>query len=326
MTAHLPQSAATASGKPHAARPPLNRKVPAHYQKALQHCQPFLIAADGLRGDLNLAPGGLAIPQQNQLHPQHRRHAEFLRMLQLLDRLTFGPFGMEMPSWVFYDCAVMPGAVFGLAMPAASLEPWAREALQVPADYTGLIPVSQFIAIPMLQGFGGGQQVPGTWLVYTLESLNQVSPGIGPAGLLELTLFLGLQVFPIAELWGTTQWRSPKLTTYADLGPLELVTAYTPAHSLPRTLSFRLPVEDLYLTTLLVSPRMHPEAPPANALLDVDDVHALIELQQAIEGGEEVRVVGHPVLHGADVRVPLYRSSQVRSSLSSAEQLAHLRV
>ena len=187
MTAPLPH--ASSASPPLPPRPAPSRKVPAHYQKALQHCQPFLIAGDTLRGDLNLTPGGLEIPTQNQMHPQHRRHAEFLRMLQLLDRLTFGPFGMEMPSWVFYDCAVMPGAVFGLAMPAATLEPWAREALQVPADYTGLIPVSQFIAIPMLQGFAAGQQVPNTWLVYTLESLNQVSPGIGPAGLLELTLY-----------------------------------------------------------------------------------------------------------------------------------------
>jgi len=284
-------------------------EVPAHYQKALSVCQPFLIAGDDLLGSLNLRPGNLSIPQDNVLNPQHRRHAEFLRMLQLVDRLTFGPFGMEMPSWVFYDCAVMPGAVFGLAMPASSLEPWARDAMQIPADYAGLVPVSQFIAIPMLQGFAGNRAVPGTWLVYTLESLNQVSPGIGPAGLLELTLFLGLQVFPIEELWGTTQWRSPKLMTYADLGPLDLVTAYTPAHSLPRTLSFRLSVAELHLTTLLVSPRMHPHAPPPNVLLDVDDPDALIALQLALEAGERVRVVGHPLVHGAHVRVPLHRES-----------------
>ena len=91
-----------------------------------------------------------------------------------------------------------------------------------------------------------------------------MSPGIAPAGTLKVTLALGLQVFPIKTLYGTTQWRSPKLQVYADLGPLELVTAYTPAHSLPRTLSFRLPLHDLQHNTVLASPRVHPAAPPPN--------------------------------------------------------------
>lgn len=278
------------------------------YRAILDQCEPFLIANAGIAEDLELAPCGVRIPPENVFNPQHRRHAAFLAMLQLVDRLTFGPFGMAMPPWVFYDCAVMPGAVFGLAIRASRLEEWAREAMNVPADYDGLVPVSQFIAIPMACGFRGrsGSQPPGTWLLYTLESLNQVSPGIAPAGVLRFTFALGLHVFPIDELYGISQWRSPKLDTYVDLTPLQLLTAYTPAHSLPRTLSFRIEKKTMHLSTLLASPRVHPAARAPNRLLDVDDGAALLSLQRELEAGERVQIVGHAIEHGSRVLVPLH--------------------
>ncbi len=278
------------------------------FNAILDHCEPFLIANAGIAEDLNLAPGGLPIPPQNIFNPQHRRHAEFLAMLQLVDRLTFGPFGMDMPGWVFYDCAVMPGAVFGLAIHSSRLEDWARDAMKVPAHYTGLVPVSQFIAIPMLSGFAGrtSLQPPGTWLLYTLESLNQVSPGIAPAGTLKLTFALGLQVFPIEALYGISQWRSPKLDTYVDLSPLELVTAWTPAHSLPRTLSFRIPARTMRADTLLLSPRVHPDAPVPNRLIDADDPVALQALQRDLEAGRRAWIVGRAIEHGPHVLFPLH--------------------
>jgi len=281
-----------------------------HYRAILDQCEPFLIANSGIAVDLDLCPAGVPIPPNNIFNPQHRGHAAFLAMLQLVDQLTYGPFGMGMPSWVFYDCAVMPGAVFGLGIRADRLEEWAREAMRVPEGYEGLVPVSQFIAIPMLAGFAGVpvNAPPRSWLMYTLESLNQVSPGLAPSGVLKLTLALGLRVFPIEELYGITQWRSPRLEPYADLGPLELVTAYTPAHSMPRTLSFRLNIGELNLNALLQSPRLHPAVPPANALIDVDDADALRALQRDIEAGQRVYIAGHPVDHGPYVRVPLYRA------------------
>ena len=278
-----------------------------HYLPILQACEPFLIAHHGVQADLNFAPAGLPIPADNVFHPQHMRNGTFLRLLAQLDTLTFGPFGMNMPSWVFYDCAVMPGAVFGLAVRAHRLPPWARECLHVPADYEGLVPMSQFIAIPVLSGFASGAQTPSTWLMYTLESMNEISPGIAPHGLLDFTLWLGLQVFPIQELQGTVQWRSPKLATFANLGPLELLTALTPAHSLRRTLTFRLHIRDVHLASVLTSPRNHPDAPPPNALIDPDDEMALRQLQLEIESGRRVWVVDHPRATGCHVRVPVYR-------------------
>ncbi len=280
-----------------------------HYAPILDRCTPFLIAHAGILPDLNRDPAGVAIPDDHIVDPQHMRHGDFLAMLRLLDQLTFGPFGMEMPPWVFYDCAVMPGAVFGLAIRAAELEPWALEAVRVPPGYQGLVPISQFIAIPMLEGFADAapDEPPSSWLLYTCESINQVSPGFGPAGALRLTLALGLQVFPIRRLVGTCQWRSEKLSAYADLGPLELLTAYTPGHSLPRTLSYRIDVDETSIAALLTSPRVHPRAPAPNALLDVDDVDALRGLQADLEAGGSAWIVGHPLVDGPRVQVPLHR-------------------
>lgn len=286
------------------------------YARILDVCEPFLIAHRGIADALDRCPLGVPIAADHVIDPQARRHADFLALLRRLDALTFGPFGMTMPSWVFYDCAVMPGAFFGLGIRAERLEPWAREALEVPAGYSGLVPVSQCIAIPKLAAFaprdddageagGSPDDVADTWLLYSLESINQVSPGFAPAGVLKLTLALGLSVFPIRRLYGVTQWRSPKLETYVDLGPIELVTAWTPAHSLPRTLTFRLLPEEMRPDVLLAGAAVHPLAPPPTELLDPDDPAALRELQARIEAGARVRVVGRPWSAGSHVRVPL---------------------
>ncbi len=281
-----------------------------NYADILKRCEPFLIAHRGIQDHLDRSPLGIDIPEGNIIDPQLRRYEGMLGMMRLVDRLTYGPYGMQMPDWVFYDCAVMPGAVFGLGMRVSQLEPWALEAMKVPAGYDGLVPVTQFIAIPMLEGFADHDgPISDTWLMYSMGGINQVSPGMAPPGVFKLTLVMGLSVFPIQTLYGTTQWRSPKLAVYVDLGPIELVTAYTPAHTLPRTLSFRIPIQQQHLDSVLASPRVSPHAPPPNAVLDLDNVHELRELQRDIEAGWCVQVVGHPTTYGAHIRIALHRSA-----------------
>jgi hypothetical protein len=286
------------------------------YARILERCEPYLIATDEIASQLNPSPLGVTIPVDNRINPQHRRHADFLALLRFVDSLTFGPYGMQMPDWVFYDCAVMPGAVFGLGVRRTALEPWALDALRVPPKYDGLIPLSVFIAIPMLPGHRtrAPGEPPPSWLLYTLDEMNQVSPGMGPEGMLSLTFALGLRVFPIRTLYGMTQWRAPKLDLYVDLGPLELLSAYTPAHSLPRTLSFRTPINELHLSTLLMGTRMHPLSPPPNVLIDVDDVEQLKQVQREIEEGWRYSLVFEPETRGTYVQAPLLRlPPEVRS-------------
>lgn len=271
------------------------------FQPTLKQCEPYVLATPLVEPGLNLHPLGLSIPPHLRLNPQHRRNSTFLNMIKRLDELTFGPVGMPMPKWVFYDCAVMPGAVFGLCSPAAAMESWVKQSLGVPDDYEGPVPLSMFIAIPMLD--------EGSWLVYTICDINEIAPGAAPGGLAELTMVLGIASFQIQTLWGTTQWRAHKLRLPAQLGPLTLMTAYTPAHTLPRTLTYRTIIAPDGLAAVLSEPEIHPFCPPATHVIDADDVSQLKWLQNEIEQQVRWQIVGPPQRRGAYTLLPLRREA-----------------
>jgi hypothetical protein len=263
------------------------------YARVLKTCVPYLVIPEAYRKTLSLRPFGVAIPRRNVFSPHDLRSAPFLHLLQRLDDLTYGPRGMKMPRWALYDCAEMVGGLFGFGRPARSLPPWVREALSLEEGYAGLVPLSLMILIPMRQ--------PGAYLCYALSSVNQVAPGAAPAGLRLLTEALALQVFPVRTLYATTQWRSATLGIHARFGPLELLTAYTPAHTLPATLTFRLEVTSARLRAAL---RGRGRAVRAEAV-DADDERALRRLQREIEAGRRAAVVGPPRVEGATTWVPV---------------------
>ncbi len=271
-----------------------------HYARAFDLCRPYLLATKQVAPLLEWAPLGVDLEDGGLiLDPQVRGNEAFLHLLQNLDVLTFGPLGMAMPQWVFYDCGVMPSVVFGFCGPAAELEPWVRRALDVPKDYDGPVPLSIFIAIPTVE--------EGAWFTHTHVSLNDTCNGAAPAGLGMLSLALGVRVLKAKRLYGATQWRSHKLATYVSLGPLQLVTAWTPAHSDRRTLTWRLELERFLTEAAVIKPGTSPAAPPATHMLDVDDDIALQALQREIEAGVRHQIVGPPTTRGSIVQVPLQR-------------------
>lgn len=266
-----------------------------YYRRIIEACEPYLIARPPVRGALAKAPMGVEVPAENVFDPLVVASGPFLRLVQHLDELTFGPLGMAMPSWVFYDCAVVPGAIFGFAMRTESVAPWVRRTLGVPSDYFGLVPMSLFIAIPTASRASA--------LVYSLSSINQVAPGAAPEGLLRVTLAAGTEAFQTKSILGTTRWRSPKLGLYAGLGPLELVTAWTPAHDNPATLTFRVATDDAARRRLLQGDLVGPEG--IDSYLDADDYGAMEKLQRKIEDGQHIAIVGPAEIRGAETRVPL---------------------
>lgn len=273
-----------------------------HYERAFSNCRPYLLATRQVAPLLEYAPLGVDIRHNGLLlDPQRRINEPFLHLLQKLDQLAFGTLGMHMPKWVFYDCGVMPSAVFGFCGPASSLEPWVRRTLEIPADYDGPVPLSLFIAIPTLED--------GAWFTHTLCSLSQVCTGAAPEGLVMLSLALGVRIIRARTLYGTTQWRSERLRTFASFGPLQLVTAYTPAHSVRRTMTWRLKLRRFLVEAAVIKPGTSPAAPPATHMLDVDDTDALIALQRDIEAGTQCSIVGPPVIHGSIVQVPLRKGN-----------------
>ena len=261
------------------------------YLRAFARCRPYVLATQATAPRLELVPLGVDIQETGLvLDPQRRENEPFLHLLQSLDRLAFGPLGMAMPPWVFYDCGVMPGTVFGFCGPASDLEPWVRRALGVDPAYDGPVPLSIFIAIPMLQA--------GAWFTHTFCTLNRVCPGAAPAGLAQLTFALGVRVQKIHELYGTDQWRSDRIAALVGFGPLEVVTAYTPAHSMVRTLPWRLRLRRLRVEAALLQ------------FLDVDDDAALIRVQREIEAGVQYVVAGPPVVRGSTYQLPVTRKGQ----------------
>jgi hypothetical protein len=267
-------------------------RLPAAFSRTAETCAPYFVSSRAGLADERLRALDLDVEQR--FDPQRVGHADFLHILNKLNELTFGPVGMHMPRWVFYDCAAVPGGLFGFTRPAADIAPWVREALEVPEGYTGPVPLSMATVIPMIE--------PGHWHTVSLCSVNEISSGAGPANLRLLSVAGAIDALDIETLWGVSQWRSPDLHTLARFAPLELVTAYTPAHTNPRSLTWRFSAGEGRVGRALVG---QPPRPEGTRMIDADDEATLHALQDDIEAGRRVHLVGAPVTEGAVVRVPI---------------------
>ncbi len=265
-----------------------------YYRRITEGCAPFVIARGAIVDDLELSPLGLSI--DHVYDPQLVAHGPFMQLVQHLDLMAYGPRALSMPSWVFYDCAVVPGAVFGFGRMASDLEPWVRSSMQVPDDYDGLVPMSLFTAIPMAHR--------KAQLVYSLCSINQVAPGAAPEGLWRLTLAAGTAALGIEVMVATAQWRSAQLGLYANLGPLKVMTAWTPAHDIPETTTFYVFCDDDARQRLLRGDLVSQDA--VGRYLDADDRAALQTLQAEIEAGLEAWVMGPAEIRGSETRIPIH--------------------
>lgn len=269
------------------------------FRRILETCEPYVVASPlGPATKPRPLPLGLHVRPELHFDPHRTASATFLNALQRLDELSFGPVGLSMPRWVFYDCAEIPGGIFGFSRPAAQVPEWVLRALHVDARYAGPVPLSLYVAIPMLE--------PGSWHTFTLCSLNEVAPGAAPAGTGLLTEALGLEAFGIRRAHGATQWRSRKLRVHALFGPLELLTAWTPAHSDPRTLTFRFePTAETIGRVLRGEVDEIPPDAPGVRWIDCDDDDVLQDLQAELEAGRRYAVLGPARIDGSYVTVPI---------------------
>ncbi len=257
----------------------------------LDELVPYVVATPANLPLLDLAPFGLAVDPARIINPLSLRSEVFLDLLHRLDGLTFGPEGMPMPKWVFYDCAEVPGAIFGLGRPAADVWPALRRFMGVPDDYEGLVPLSMYIAIPMHE--------PGVWFGHNLASLSPVIRREGLAdidlrGLGSLTKGLALRCFGVSTFWGATQWQSSALFIHVKFGPLRLATAYTPAHTTAETLTYGFTVSEAKLRASMGDPTVELPRPAAEFWLESTDVEGMRALQRRIEAGERFTITGAP--------------------------------
>lgn len=264
----------------------------------LARLRPFVVAIEEHRAAFDCAPFELEIRPKDRFDPLRVDSAPFLELLRRLDGATFGPEGMPMPRWVFFDGAELPGGIVGFGANAAELLPTTREALRVEPGYEGLVPLSMFIAIPTHE--------PGVWMAHNLASMAPQVPNEGLEGLGGLTKGYGLAVYRARRQIGATQWNSTALSIHVRLGPLELASAWTPAHSEPWTLTYGVSIDESRLLNLARDPAGKIEAPAPELWVDSDD-HALMrELQRRIEAGERFVIAGKPDSLGHErARVPV---------------------
>jgi len=196
----------------------------------------------------------------------------FLDELERIDEVTFGPTGLRMPRWAFYDCAELPGTILGFGGSRAALP----QTLLGPSEESDFVPVSMCMATPMV--------TPGEWLVYSLSSLLERDDPAGAAELEAETLALALELLEPASVHGTMQWESANVAVFAEFAPISIRATWVPAHTHAATLVLRLDAAER---------RAHPRGElPDGFSVDPRDHARLAELQKRIEAGERLELVG----------------------------------
>jgi hypothetical protein len=264
----------------------------------LEHYGAYVVSTPRNFQVLNSTP--FDIPLRWHIDPLRRSSGDFLNLLQRLDSLTFGPEGMPMDKWVFYDCAELPGFIYGFATPASEFTPSELETFGLDPAYDGPVPVSMYIAIPMHE--------PGAWFGHNLASLNRIFPERNLHHLGTMTKAISLKACGATRFFGATQWTSRAIHIHSKFGPLELHTTYTPAHSVPETLTYAFHVDDRVLRAAAGDPDIVLDRPEPTLMLDATDSEGMRSLQTAIEGGADVVLIGPPtyeedrILHGLHLR------------------------
>ncbi|VAX35990.1 hypothetical protein MNBD_PLANCTO03-2233 [hydrothermal vent metagenome] len=265
----------------------------------LEHLEPFVVAPGWRFDRLDMEPLGVSVDPAHRFDILRAASGRFLDRLVHLDRLTFGAVGMSMPEWLFNDVSALPGVIAGLGVRARILPAELLTRLGFDAREDELIPLSMFIAVPA--------RPPAAWFGHNLASLNRLLPELHLRGLAGVTKALGLRVMCCTEQLGATQWESKALHVHTRFGPLELLTAWTPAHSELATLTYRLRITDAGIADVLHSRRRC--APNADTFwIDTQGHEAMRALQQRIEHGERFAIVGPPARDtDGGTRIPVVR-------------------
>lgn len=270
------------------------------YQAVVETCEPYLVASFlGAAADPRPGPPGIRLGALNRLDPHRVTSAPFLTLLQRLDENNYGPADMALPRWAFYDCGEVPGGLFGFARPAERVPQSLRDEIGIEPGYSGLVPLSMLLAIPMLR--------PGEWHVYGLCAVDETAAE-ALEGLLLVTLAVGLTVLGVQKAYGAAQWGSAELAAHGRFAPLELLTAWTPAHSHPDTLTWRFEVSPKRVADALADGPPTAGDQPNARWVDGDDETAFKALQARLEAGRRFQITGPPRpgrIEGAQACVPL---------------------
>lgn len=258
-----------------------------------------MVATGVLQAAVAPCPLGLQLGPELCLDPTRQGSAQFLRRLERLDRIVYGPFAMAMPRWAFYDCAELPGLVCGFACEADAMPARLRETAWLDA-VDGPVPLSMCVTLPTLD--------PGRWLTYVLCDVHEALPGLTPPSLRVLSLALACALTGARNMQAVTQWASSKLAALARFAPLRLDAAWVPAHSLAATCVVSFDADSPAIERALEA--SEPQLPSRPRWLDVGNARGLEALQRELEAGAELHILGPPRHRGAALCVPLSQREQ----------------
>ncbi len=257
----------------------------ANYRAILERCEPFLVSYPGNWPALDLAPLGLPIARERRYTATELGSRRVIDGLHRLDAATFGDQEMLMPRWVLFDCGEFPGVVYGFGRRAGELGPKARAHYQLEGKEHDdvFVPLSMWVAIRCAE--------EGAWFGHNLSSANVVlDAGESIAGLATITKVLGVKVTRAAKQYGATQWDSTSIGLHLRLGDMQLLSAFTPAHTHPETFAYRIDVDDRVLTRSLLA-GWRAEAARGERTLAADDHAGIERLHHDIERGEQWTLV-----------------------------------
>jgi hypothetical protein len=164
------------------------------------------------------------------MDPLQIESADFASSILALENTAFRGTGLILPRWAFFDCAVMPGVVVGFAARTSQLSDAVRKVLPI-NDRLEWTPISLFICIPAVE--------TDHWVAHNLCSVNSLLEKKDNYSCLGfLSKAFGLWYFNITNLYGVTQWKNPALGVHTNFGMFKLVTAYTPIHNIPASLTY----------------------------------------------------------------------------------------
>lgn len=215
-------------------------------------------------------------------NPLEMDEVSFADRILSLEAKAFGPSGMAMPRWVFYDCAILPGFVAGFAHRTSTLPEPLRRVMTI-EDGDEWTPLSLFIIIPTMSE-------KGEWVAHNLCSINSLLAkedqfyGIG-----FLSKAFSLWYANVVTCCGMTQWTSPSVRLHSHYGDFEVLTAYTPVHSYSRTLTYRVKVDTSrwsHFFSKAESVGFGEKYKPAGFMVDPTDEASLKGFQRRLEKNE----------------------------------------
>lgn len=238
----------------------------------------------------NNEPLGFEIKNENKFDCTSLESKTFYSLLRQMDAITFGGQGMAMEGWMYFDCSAMPGSIVGFGIDQEHLPVELLDKLNIPKLYKGIIPISMFIAIPMLGN---------NWFGHNLSSLKSIL-GDKYSGLGLLTKAVGIEVMKITSMYGATQWGSAAIHIHTQLADLQLITSKTPVHTHEHSFCYK----SLYTTESIVealSGRPKEAMKSSKFKIKDSDRKKQFYIQQQIESGVEYTITGRPIHENGDV-------------------------